>query len=520
MIGSSILVSSLTLIAGFMSFLNQLVMARLFGVSVDMDAYLIAISIPLFVSGVLSAVLSYSLVPALVAHKADPVTYRRFAGLLLLSLIVVAMVIACAGFVVAPVQVGILGGSLPAHALADAIQIARISWLTVALALVVGHLNAMHNAARIFLLPVAVSMLPFVGMIVAGLAFGSEHGPLVIAWGMSAGYLLAIPALLLRSLPTFDFSTHCLRLWKDVAGYLIRTPLMLLAMLCFTVYQSIDAYWAPQVGTGNLSYLGYAQRILVGIGTLVIAGPSAVLLPRLAEAHAEGRNIDLLHDTARTMRAVFAFATPPAIFISLLAEPLVRLCFERGAFDHQATLGVAGVLPVMMLGMVMMLCVVILFRALFSRHDVTRASLLGILATVLYFALSGFLSQRWGVKGIAIAYALSWWLVQVLAALSVWQGHMALLLCRENRVFAVRMVVIALAMVVVAIVGRYWLNAFKVESGLLLLQLGLIAVLACLTYYTVAIRILKVDEVCIIYDFLIRKMEAHIPQCNSWFSRY
>jgi len=520
MIGSSILVSSLTLIAGLMSFLNQLVIARLFGASVDMETYLIAISIPLFVSGVLSAVLSYSLVPALVAHKADPATYRRFAGLLLLSLVVVAMVIACAGFVAAPVQVGILGGSLSARARADAIQIARISWLTAALTLVVGHLNAMHNAARIFLMPVAVSILPLVGMIVGGLAFGSAHGPLAIAWGMSAGYLLAIPALLLRSLPTLDLSTHCLRLWKDVTGYLIRAPLMLLAMLCFTVYQSIDAYWAPQVGTGNLAYLGYAQRILVGIGTLVIAGPSAVLLPRLAEAHAEGRNIDLLHDTARTVRTVIAFATPPAIFVSLLAEPLVRLCFERGAFEHQATLGVAGVLPLMMLGMVMMLCVVILFRALFSRHDLTRAALLGILATVIYFAISGFLCQRWGVKGIAIAYALSWWLVLVLAALSLWRGHMGLLLCKENRVFAKRLVLIALVMAIVVISGRYWINAPKMGSEVLLLQLALIAVLACLTYFTVAIRILKIDEVCIIYDFLFRNIVSHMPQCNSWTPRH
>jgi putative peptidoglycan lipid II flippase len=520
MIGSSILVSSLTLIAGLMSFLNQLVMARLFGASVDMDAYLIAISIPLFVAGVLSAVLSYSLVPALVAHKADPATYRRFAGLLLLCLIAVAMVIACAGFVAAPTQVGILGGSLPIQAQADAIRIARISWMTVGLTLVVGHLNAMHNADRFFLIPVTMAILPFVGMIVGGLAFGSSHGPLAIAWGMSAGYLLAIPALLLRSLPTLDLSTHCLRLWKDVAGYLIRAPLMLLAMLCFTVYQSIDAYWAPQVGTGNLSYLGYAQRILVGIGTLVIAGPSAVLMPRLAEAHAEGRVTDLLHDTARTVRGVIAFATPAAIFISLLAAPLVRLCFERGAFDHQTTLGVAGVLPVMMLGMVMMLCVVILFRALFSRHDFTRAALLGILATVSYFGLSGFLSQWWGVKGIAIAYAFSWSLVLVLAALSLWRGHIVLLLCRENRLFAGRLVVIAMAMAVVVIGGRYWINAPKIGSELLLLQLGLIAVLACMTYFTVAIRILKVDEVCIIYEFLFRKIAEHMPQYNSWFSRH
>ena len=101
----------------------------------------------------------------------------------------------------------------------------------------------------------------------------------------------------------------------------------------------------------------------------------------------------------------------------------------------------------------------------------------------------------------------------------LWRGNMALLLCRENYVFARRLAVTALAMVVVVIVGRYWLNGPTVESGILLLQLGLIAVLACLTYFTVAIRILKVDEVCIIYDFLFRKIVALMPRCNSWFSK-
>ena len=519
MIGASILVSLLTLVAGLTSFVNQLVMARLFGASMDMDAYLIAISIPLFVSGVLSAVLSYSLVPVLMRHNADPVTYRRFAGLLLISLIVVALVIAGLGFIAAPLQIGTLGDSLSASAQRNAIQIARIAWLTVALTLVVGHLNAMHNAVRIFLLPVAVNILPLVGMIAAGLAFGSAYGPLAIAWGMFAGYLLAIPVLLRRTRSALDLSTQCLRSWKDVTEYLIRTPLMLLAMLCFTVYQSIDAYWAPQVGTGNLAYLGYSQRILIAVGSLVIAGPSAVLMPRLAEAHAEGRVTDLLHDTMRTVRTVIAFALPAALFISLLAEPLVRLCFERGAFDRQATRGVAGVLPLMMPGMIAMLCVVVLFRALFSRHDVMRAALLGILATVLYFALSGLLSHPLGVKGIALAYALSWWLVLTLTALSLWRGHRTLLLCRENRRFALRLIVSAAAMGVVVIGGRFWIDATGAGSGFLLLQLGLIAVVAGSVYFTVAIRILRIDDVRLIYDFLLSRIGAFLLRSNIGISR-
>lgn len=512
MIGSSILVSILTLLTGLVSFLNQLVMARLFGASMDMDAYLIAVSIPLLVSGVLSAVLSYSLVPALIMHKADHVTYRRFAGLLLISLIIVAIVIACAGAAAAPIQISILGGSLSGQAQDNAVQIARISWLTIVLTLVVGHLNAMHNAVRMFLPPVVASMLPFIGMIVAGLAFGAGHGPLAIAWGMLAGYLMAIPMLLRRILPELDLTTHCLLLWEDVAGFLRRTPAVLLAMLCFTVYQSIDAYWAPQTGTGNLAYLGYAQRILVAIGSLVIAGPSAVLMPRLSEAHAEGRATDLLHDTMRAVRTVIAFSMPAAILISLLAVPLIRLCFERGAFDSQATLGVASVLPLMMLGMIAMLCVVIQFRALFAKHDIVFASMLGALATALYFVMSWVLSRKLGIEGIALSYALTWWLVLSISALMLWRGHMEILLSKKNLVFSAKLALLAVLTSVVVMTGRLWIGDADSDVGRLFLQLCIVSMIAVIIYFSVAIRMLGIEDIRLIYAFLSSKCASLMPR--------
>ena len=55
---------------------------------------------------------------------------------------------------------------------------------------------------------------------------------------------------------------------------------------------------------------------------------------------------------------------------------------------------------------------------------------------------------------------------------------------------------------VVVIGGGFWIDATGAGSGLMLLQLGLIAAVACSVYFTVAIRILRVDEVRLFYDFL------------------
>ena len=283
MIGSSILVSLLTFLSALVSFFNQLVLAKLFGASMGMDAYLIAISIPLFVSGVLVAATGYSLVPALIAHKSDYEIYKRFSGFLLISFIFFSVVIAFAGYAFAGKQISFLGESLSWAARQDAILIARISWVSAAFTIVVGLLNAMHNADRSFLLPVVSTIFPFIGMITGAVIFGSTHGPVVVAWGMLVGVLIAISILIIRMLPALDLSARCLMQWRDVMRYLFHTPLIIVAMFCFTAYQSVDAYWAPQIGTGNLAYLGYSHRIVIAIGSLVIAGPAAVLFPRLAD---------------------------------------------------------------------------------------------------------------------------------------------------------------------------------------------------------------------------------------------
>ena len=515
MLSSSILVSLASLLVSIIGFANQLVLARLFGASMSMDAYLIGISFPMLVSGVLSAALGYSLVPALMLHKSDFVSYRRFSGLLLLSMIIISVVIAVVGYLVAPAQIGLLGKSLAAASRQEAIYIARVSWITVGVVLVVAQLNGMHNATSRFLLPILASMMPFIGMIVSGLVFAPVYGPLAVAWGMLFGFLLVIPVLLIRMLPSLDFSSRCVLLWKDVAGYLIRAPLIILAMLCFTVFQLIDAYWAPQIGTGNLAYLGYSQRILVALGTLVIAGPSAVILPRLAEAYADGRIVDLLNDTQRAVRMVIAFALPVALSVSMLATPLVRLLFERGAFDQHATQGVAAILPLMMFGMTAMLCVVIVFRALFAKHDIVHASMLGILVTIFYFTLSGLISYSLGVIGIALAYAITWWLVLFLSVLILWRGNLKMIFCRENLIYTVNLVVLAFATGMVIVVGSFWIGSVVVGGVLLILQLGVVAALAATVYLIVAVRVLNIEEVRIIYTFIASKCTLVIPSLRN-----
>ena len=164
----------------------------------------------------------------------------------------------------------------------------------------------------------------------------------------------------------------------------------------------------------------------------------------------------------------------------------------------------------MMVGMIAMVGVVIIFRALFSKHDITMASLLGVIATVLYFVLSGSLIERFGVKGIALAYAISWWMLLLFSALSLWRGYFGMLLSKENSTFFVQLTVASAITSVVVTIGKFWIGETWVKGWLLLMQLSIVGISAVLVYFTVAIRILRMESICSIYRFTYSKLAAFL----------
>jgi len=502
MLTSAAVVAVLSLLGAAVGLLNYLILARLFGASVRVDAYFIAICVPMLFSGTLTAALNYALVPSLIAWKREATQYARFSGLMFLCFLLVSLFFFLVGYPTATTLIAAFGVTLTGDVKTEAVLITRIAWLCGGLALIIGFLTAMHHAAKRFFLPVIANMLPTVGMTVLMLTFGRTLGPVTLAWGMLAGSVIAVLALLLRVFPDFDVSMKCLECWKEVVKFFLKIPLVMIATISFTVYQFADAYWASKLGAGNVSYLAYCQRILVAIGTVVIAGPAVVLGPRLSEASRDGRHREFLNDTARALRTTLAFATPLALIISILSLPLTRFLFEGGAFDQDATLQVASILPMMMGGMVPMLCMTILYRALFAKHAVISAALIGGFCAMAYFILSGFFSRTYSLVGFALAYNVSWWTVLVIAIIALWKKDIYQLISKENVTFAWQLFVSLVATAGLVSVAVKLLEASMAEMGVLGLLVGILASfgVGALGYYFVAARILGMPDIRIVVD--------------------
>ncbi len=491
---TSVIVSILSVVVTAVSLANQLVIARSFGASTMFDQFLEATSLPFLVSGAFTGLFAYAMIPALIRATTGTESPERSRSAFLFAVVVAAAAVAAIGAATAPWTLRLYtmpgGGHDPSPTM---LSLAYVAWLGTGLSVIVGFCGAVLNSRSRFVLPVAASALPYVGMIVAVLATGARYGALSLTWGLVAGVALSVILLLLAGRGSFVVRGVSARHFSHVRLFFANAPLALLSTLTFSVYQSIDSFWAPRLGPSNLSVLGYCQRMLIAVGAVMAAGPSVVLQPRLAAASARGDDAAFISDLGRGLRLTVLICAPAALGLSLLAHPIVRLAFERGAFTREATMAVAGMLPWMLAGMVPMVCTVMLFKAFYAKADIRTAALLGVGGPISYFALSGVFMRFFGLSGIGLAYLLTWTALAGIGIVSVSERASALLFqWRFGRDLALVLAAVAVPAYILrrTLLGDW--GVIPVRS--LLPRLAAAAVIGVGSYLGVGLLVARVDD--------------------------
>jgi putative peptidoglycan lipid II flippase len=500
---ASLILTAITVLGAALSFANQVLIAHFFGATAELDAYLVAITIPMTVAGFVGQAFGYSLVPRLVEADSTPAG-KAFVSKVIAACCALAFLLALLGILFAEPIMHLGAPFLNAGARAEAITIARISWATSGLLVLVAGFAALCTAKRRFKEPAITGLFPYAAMAMMLVVLGPKYGTLSIAWGLFIGAVCASAWLALSiraelaAVPAFSGP------WNDVWHYLSTLPVVFVATLIFGVHQLSDAFWAPRLGDGQLSLLGYAQRLLVAVGNLVIVGPSAVLVPTMTAAHLAGRNEEVRAVCGRALRLVLTFAALAAVVISVLALPIVQLVFQRGAFDRAATQGLASILPIMMLGMVAMLMVVMILRALFAISQTRAAAAISVLTGSLYFFGSGALGSTLGLNGIAGAYAISWWVALAAAAWALWGPEWRAV--RPERVrFVLKVVCSVAAAGLVSHVALAWSGEMPPGLAAQLLTLTAIGSVSVGVFYLLAVCVFRMEDVAAVFRTVLRR---------------
>lgn len=413
MVRTAFQLSAISAVVTVLSFACQLLTARTFGAGHRFDVYLFAISLPFLVTGAAAGSLSQAFVPRLLSVRHDPPIYQNSVAALLVIAVMAGSVIAFAGLLVTKWSTSAVAQVFTASDRSAVLSIARVAWLSAGLAVLASALTAVHHAEKSFLLPAISGTYLYAGMIAAMVGFRSPSSPIILAWGMLVGAIVTVLVLLPQVLSAMTFHRLAKPGFPSIFFGMGRVALVIVANCAFSGLAPVEALLAPRFGAGALSYLGYSQRLIVAMGAVVVAGPSVLLVPAVAEACA-ARDTERVNALAlKTIAAVALIATLMVLIFGILRVPVVALLLQRGAFNQATTRGVANTLPWMLAGSIAMFATQIAFRVLYGQNMHAFPAIVGLMVPGLYLIVGLLLSYPFGFQGICMAYAVSWWVAFV-----------------------------------------------------------------------------------------------------------
>jgi putative peptidoglycan lipid II flippase len=329
---------------------REQVFAGLFGAGTAYDAFVVAFRIPnllrdLFGEGALSAAF-VTVFSDYDTNKGKEATWKLASNVLVFISILLSL-ITLAGIFFAPYIVRLLApdfalvaGKSELTALMTQIMFPFLVFVALS-AVVMGILNTRGK----FFVPAMSSSFFNMGSIVGGtslaLLLPKLGYPAIV--GMAWGTLIGGSLQLAMQLPTlkklgFRFRPQ-LNLRDPGLQKILR--LMLPATVGLSATQInifVNTNFASSCMEGSVSWLNYAFRMVqLPIGVFGVA-LSIAAMPVLAKYAAQKDYTGLRQTFSSSLVMVFSLAIPATVGLILLAQPIIRLIFEHGAFDKADTL--------------------------------------------------------------------------------------------------------------------------------------------------------------------------------------
>lgn len=388
---------------------KDIFVARWFGRSDALDAFLIAYLLPSFFISLAMGALASAFTPVFVATReregADE-TQQLFSRVLLLSATVLTALIILLAFF-APYFLRFLASGFSAQKLYLARELLYVLLPFVWFGGIAIFAASVLNAGERFALPAVTPLLTPL-MVIMFMKIGAERfGAFSLAGGVLAGSFFEA-ALLWRALKSHGLRP---RLGWDGIDSRMRIVLAQFApMLAATFFSSfttvVDQSMAAMLPAGSVAALSYANKVTQGLLAVGATGLSTAALSYFSKMAAYGDWNGCRHTLKRYSVLIALVTIPVTVGVMMFSQPLVRLLFQRGAFTVSDTTLVSRVQFCYVIQLPFFICTTLYVRFLSSircNHLLMYGSAISL---VLDIVLNLVLMRVWGVAGIALATSL------------------------------------------------------------------------------------------------------------------
>jgi putative peptidoglycan lipid II flippase len=415
-------VSLLTLASRVTGLIREQLIAATFGASAATDAFNVAFRIPnllrrLFAEGAFSQ----AFVPILAASRerdGDEATHRLVDAVA--TVLAWALLVTCViGVIAAPVLVWLMASGL--ERFDSAVVMTRVMFPYIGFMSMVALAAGILNTWKRFAVPAVTPVLLNLAVIVAawwGVPWFKALGVTPI-YALAAGVMLGgvlqlgvqVPALArLGLLPRIGLApSTLLAAWRHpgVVRILKQMAPALLGVSVAQISLLINTQIASHVGTGAVSWLTYADRLMEFPTALLGVALGVVLLPQLSAAQARDDGADHYSGLLDWgLRLVLLLALPCAVALVVFPQPLVAVLYHYGAFTERDVGMTVNALRGYGVGLMGLIAIKVLAPGFYARQDIRTPVKIAVVVLIATQAMNLVLVPQLGHAGLALSIGL------------------------------------------------------------------------------------------------------------------
>lgn len=407
--------------------LRQLVIARQFGLSKELDVFNVANNVPDLLFALISGgALAIAFIPVLsevLSKDGRPAAWDLFARIANLAFLVTGVLAVVVALIAGPLvraEVGIAPGFERAQQDLVA-ELMRLNLIATMIFSVSGLAMAGLQANQHFLLPAMAPLMYNIGQIFGATILAPTPeaayslGPVTLpalglgVHGLVYGVILGaalhlgiqVPGLLrykFRWAPVIGLRTEPVRKVLRLMGPRLGT--MLFIQTTFLVRDNL----ASRLEAGAVSALTYGYMIMQVPETLIGTAIGTALLPTLSEQAARQEHAAFHATVERAVRVLIAVTLPVAVVLSAGLRPLIALAF---GFDAQGTDLMLWVARGFLAGLIGQSVMEVAARSFYAKQNALIPLLTAGINATVYTLLGVLLFRRLGAPGISLADSLA-----------------------------------------------------------------------------------------------------------------
>lgn len=497
-----------TILAKIVGFTREQVLSFAYGTSVYTDIYVMSMNIPNVIFAAIGAALSTTFIPifAEINQQEGEKEAQRFVNNILSIVFIMCVLIAMLGLVFTEPLLKIFAFGFEGETLKLAIKFTRILIMSIVF---IGTANVLTSYLQVkgnFTVPGLIS-LPQNIIVIISIVLSLKYGIYTMVWGtligMSMQVLFQLPFAYKKGYkikPNINLKDNNLK------KMIILTGPVLVGVAVNQINMMIDKSLASTLGEGSISSLNFADRLNSFVLALFITSIVAVIYPMLSKLSTENNKEKFEEYIVKSSNSIIILVMPVAIGAITLSTPIVKLLFERGAFDSNATEMTSIALAMYSIGLVAYGLRDVINKVFYSLKDTKTPMINGAIAMGLNVILNIILAKFMGHAGLALATSLSAIICMILLFMSLNKkiGYFG-----QKKIFKTTIKSIIAAVIMGVITNITYIGISNLLSDNLINQIISLggAICAGAIVYGIVISLLKVDEVHMIINMIFKRIK-------------